>query len=221
MNAKKSALASTGSSAHYLAAPIRHTALALAIAMGVGLTRQAFAQSTTATISGQAPATAGESIQVTGGSGFNRTVKVSESGKYSVTLPVGTYDVTLLKDGAAVQTQKGITPTPGATLSVNFAAAAVADEAGAANAKTMATVSVSASAIPPIDVKSSVDSQIITAEQLKHLPVARSAETIALLAPGTVVGASALGKTDRRNARFVRRRIHCGIRLLHQRLQYL
>lgn len=193
MNAKNSALASTVLSARRAAAPIRRTALAMAIALGFGLTGQAFAQSTTGTISGQAPAAAGESVQVTGGSGFNRTTSVDQSGRYSMTLPVGTYSVTLLKDGAAVQTQKNITPTPGATLSVNFAAPAAAD-VGAADAKTMATVSVSASAIPPIDVKSSVDSQTITAEQLKHLPVARSAEAIALLAPGTVSGAGALGK---------------------------
>ena len=192
MNAKKTLLATTGVSGRRAGAPTRHTALALAIAMGFGLSGQAFAQSTTGTISGQAPAAAGESVQVVGGSGFNRTVPVDKSGRYSVTLPVGTYSVTLLKDGAAVQTQKGITPTPGATLSVNFAAPDVA-VAGAANAQTMATVSVSANAIPPIDVKSSVDSQTITAEQLKHLPVARSAEAIALLAPGTVQGAGALG----------------------------
>lgn len=171
-------------------APVRRTALAIAIAMGFGFTGQAFAQSTTGTIAGQAPVASGESVQIVGGSGFNRTVPVGSDGRYSVTLPVGTYDVTLLQSGAAVQTQKGISPSASGVATVNFASATAQDSA---SAKNLATVSVSANAVPPIDVKSSTDSVTITAEQLKHLPLQRSSAAIALLAPGTVEGAGALG----------------------------
>ncbi len=37
------------------------------------------------------------------GAGFHRTIPVGSSGKYSITLPVGTYTVSLLRDGKVVR----------------------------------------------------------------------------------------------------------------------
>ncbi len=60
--------------------------------------------------------------------------------------------------------------------------------ASAANASALSAVTVTANALPAIDV-SGVDSRtVITAQQLARLPLARSAEAIALLAPGVVQG---------------------------------
>jgi hypothetical protein len=169
--------------------PVRHTALAVAVAMGFGFSGHVSAQSTTGTIAGQAPVAAGETIQITGGSGFNRTVPVdSKSGRYSITLPVGTYTVTLLQNGNTVQSKSNVTALAASAVAVDFVTASTA------NAQNLSSVMVTANAIPPIDVTSTNQSTTITAEQLKHLPLQRSAEAIALLAPGTVQGASALNK---------------------------
>jgi hypothetical protein len=170
--------------------PVRHTALAVAVAMGFGLSGQVLAQSTNGTIFGQAPVASGETVQVSGGSGFNRTVPVDKSGRYSITLPVGTYDVTLLQNGQALQTKKGVTALAAGSVNVDFVAAS---GASATNAQNLSSVMVTANAIPPIDVSSTQESTVITAAQLKNLPLARTSAAIALLAPGTVQGAAALG----------------------------
>src|SRR5580765_3778568 len=67
----------------------RRKALALAIgAVTFSLANTGWSQATSGTIYGTVPAAAGETIQITGGAGFNRTVEVDANGKYSVTLPV-------------------------------------------------------------------------------------------------------------------------------------
>ena len=86
---------------------------ALAIAIGsaaLGFAGAAWAQATNGTIYGTAPVASGETIQITGGAGYNRTITVGPSGKYSITLPVGTYTVSLLQDGRVVQSRTGVTP---------------------------------------------------------------------------------------------------------------
>jgi len=170
-------------------ARLRRTALALAVAAGAGMTGQALAQSTTSTIFGTAPVSAGETVRVVGGSGFDRSVPVDSSGRYSITVPVGTYTVNLLQNGVVVQSQANVTPKVSGAQAVNFVAAG----ANTKNAQTLSTVTVTGSALPAIDVTSTREATVITAEQLKHLPLARSGEAIALLAPGTVEGASMLG----------------------------
>src|SRR5690349_13852213 len=90
---------------------IRRKALALAIGSACfGFTAAAWAQSTTGTIYGTAPVAAGEVIQITGGSGFNRTIEVGPSGKFSVTLPVGTYTISLIQDGKVVESRDAVSP---------------------------------------------------------------------------------------------------------------
>src|SRR5690348_7050748 len=106
---------------------LQRKALALAIGGSIALTfgSGAFAQAVNGTIRGTVPVAANESIQITGGAGYNRTITVGPSGQYSVTLPV-------------------VTTTNQVTT--------------------------------------------ITAKQLQQLPLARTAEDIALLAPGVGLG---------------------------------
>jgi outer membrane receptor for ferrienterochelin and colicin len=156
---------------------LRRTTLAAALTMG--LAGVAFAQSTTGTIFGQAEA--GETVTVTSSTGISRSATVDNSGRYRISnLPLGTYSVVLQKAGATVDSRNNVAITVNAGTEVSFAAAA--------NAQALASVTVTANALPAIDV-SSVDSRtVITSQDLERLPLGRSAEAIALLAPGVVQG---------------------------------
>jgi len=174
-------------SRQYRAASLgRRTALALAIGLGT-VSGAVFAQATTGSIFGQAPEGAGQTVTVTSDTGVSRTVNVDSAGRYTVgSLPLGNYKVTLNRDGAAVDSRSNVTLRVGAGTEVAFAGAAAA----AAQAASLEGVTVSANALPSIDV-SAVDSRtVITSEQLAKLPLARTAEAIALLAPGAVGGSS-------------------------------
>ena len=163
----------------------RRSALTLALAMSLGFTGMAYGQATTGSIFGTAPAATGETVLVQGSSGTSREVAVGADGRYSVSgLPVGQYTVTLRKDGQTVATQNNVGVSPGGGTSVPFSAAS------AENAQNLGAVQVVASALPAIDVTSVNSSTVITAADLAKLPVQRSAESIALLAPSTVRGSS-------------------------------
>ncbi len=153
---------------------------ALALALGLGFSGLAFGQATTGSIFGQAQA--GDSVLVKSSSGITRQVAVDSTGRYTVdSLPLGNYTVTLQHDGQAVDSRSNVTLRVGSGTEVSF---------GAQNAQNLSAVTVQANALPTIDV-SGVDSRtVITAEQLARLPLARSAEAIALLAPGVVSGSS-------------------------------
>jgi len=161
---------------------------ALALALGMGITGFAFAQSTTGTIFGQAPAASGETVTVSGSTGITREVPVDSSGRYLISnLPLGTYTVTLKKDGAVVDSRNNVNILVGAGTAVSFV--------DSQNAQNLAAVTVQANVLPTIDV-SSVDSRtVITAQELAKLPLGRNAEAIALLAPGAVAGNGAFGRT--------------------------
>lgn len=155
--------------------------LSLALALAVGSTG-AMAQSTTGSIFGQAPVATGESVQVKGSTGISREVPVDANGRYAIgSLPLGSYTVSLVKDGAVIDSRTDVSLQVGSGTEVSFATVA---------AKSLGTVSVSANALPPIDVTSVDARTVITAQELAKLPLARSAEAIALLAPGVVPGYS-------------------------------
>jgi outer membrane receptor protein involved in Fe transport len=162
-------------------------ALAIGSSVALGFAGGAYAQATTGTIYGQAPVASGETIQITGGAGFNRTITVGPSGRYSITLPVGNYSVSLLQDGKVVQTKTDVNPVAAGAVVVDFTSSAAA-----ANAQTLSTVNVTANAIPAIDVTTTNQVTTITAKQLQQLPLARTAENIALLAPGVTQGSALL-----------------------------
>ncbi len=158
---------------------IRRSVLALALGVAV---QGAQAQSTTGSIVGSVAGNAGTSVVVENNSGFSREVPVDARGRYQAgNLPLGTYRVTVKRDGAVVDTRENVGITVGASTDVSFGTAA------AAGVQTLDGVTVSAASLSAIDV-SSVDTRtVVTAEQLQQLPLGRTAEAIALLAPGVVV----------------------------------
>jgi len=170
--------------------PVRHTALAVAVAMGFGLSGQVFAQATTGSVFGTAPVATGETVRIVNNqTGLSRTVAVDSAGRYSANqLPTGDYTVSLLQNGTVVSTHEHVQVTVQGGTPVTFAAAASAQ-----NAQNLTTVTVTANSLPAIDVSSTRQTQVITAQQLKTLPIAHNAESIALLAPGVSAGGSSLG----------------------------
>lgn len=161
----------------------RKTALAVALSMSLG--GVAVAQSTSGTIFGTAPVAAGETVLVTNNAGISREVAVDSSGEFrAANMPTGRYTVTLKKDGAVVESRTGINVAPGAGASVSFAAK---------SATQLSAVTVTAGALPAIDVTSVNSSTVITAADLLKLPVGRDAESIALLAPNTMKGSGFFG----------------------------
>jgi TonB-dependent Receptor Plug Domain/Carboxypeptidase regulatory-like domain len=157
-----------------------YTLLALACAAALASTG-VFAQSTTGSIGGQAQP--GVTITATSSTGLVRKTTPDNSGRYSFTnLPLGAYSVSLQRDGVVIDKRDNVNIVVNANTDVSFASAA--------NAKSLGTVSVSANALPPIDV-TAVDSRtVITSKELAQLPITRTAESIALLAPGVVGGSS-------------------------------
>ncbi|MGF6495550.1 outer membrane receptor protein involved in Fe transport [Luteibacter sp. 621] len=167
---------------------LRRSALAFALAAGLGGTGEVLAQATTGEIFGQA--TPGATVQASGTTGVTREVAVGQDGRYRIgNLPLGSYTVNVVQNGQVVDSRKNVGLTVGQGSEVSFVGAS------AANAQSLESVTVSASALPPIDV-SAVDSRtVVTSEQLARLPLGRTAEAIALLAPGVVTGNGAFGRT--------------------------
>ncbi len=164
---------------------VRRNALAVALAISLGLgSGMAFGQATTGQVFGHTSPEAGQTIQIVGQNGATRTTAVNTDGTYLLRgLPVGNYTVSLLKDGKVVSSNN-VTVTPGGGSTVDFSAPSTT---------SLATVEVSASALPAIDVKSVASSQTIDAAQLTRLTVGRSAESIALLSPGVVASSGYFG----------------------------
>jgi hypothetical protein len=96
-----------------------------AIAMVLGVTglassTTAHAQSTSATIFGQAPA--GESVTALSSTGLHRHDTVNKKGRYKIgSLPAGDYTVTLEKDGQTVDTRSNVALIAGRGAEVDFA----------------------------------------------------------------------------------------------------
>ncbi|MGF6492142.1 outer membrane receptor protein involved in Fe transport [Luteibacter sp. 621] len=178
---------------------MRPTALSFALMMGMGAVAPVFAQSTTGAIFGQAPAASGETVLISGSTGFSREVPVDAQGRYRLgNLPLGSYNVSLKRDGAVVDSRKNIQITVGGSTDVSFDAAV----ASTANAQSLDSVTVVANSLPPIDT-TAVDSRtVVTSETLARLPLGRNAEAIALLAPGAVPGSSNLGNGRFRTVSF-------------------
>ena len=165
---------------------------AIATALAFAFSGAVLAQSTTGTIFGTAPAQAGETVRAeNAASGFAREVPVDSRGRFVIgELPIGIYKVSLIRDGKLVDARDRAELRVGTSTQVSFAEGS----AGATpEAKDLASVQVTANALPAIDVTSVVSRTVTTSTQLERLPVARSAESVALLAPGAVAGNPAFG----------------------------
>jgi outer membrane receptor for ferrienterochelin and colicin len=162
----------------------RRSALALAVCTCLGGVSSVYAQSTTGNINGSVPAGNNETIVVESTTGFRREVAVDARGRYAINqIPLGTYTVSLMRDGATVDTRKDVSLRVGASTDVSFNAPAAA---ASADATSLSGVTVTGTALPPIDVTTVDSRSVITSEQLAKLPLGRSAEAIARLAPGVV-----------------------------------
>lgn len=155
---------------------LRKGVLGLALAMAMG---SAYAQSTTGGIAGTVPQ--GESVLIENNSGFRREVPVDANGRYSLgNLPLGRYTVTALDGDAVVGTRENVVVTVGRVADVSFGPHAAGD------AVSLDAVVVTGAQVAAIDT-STVDTRtVITSQQLERLPLGRTAEAIALLAPGVV-----------------------------------
>ncbi|RZA36816.1 MAG: TonB-dependent receptor [Lysobacteraceae bacterium] len=169
---------------------------ALTVALGVCFNTTLYAQSNTSgSVFGQA--SAGETVLVESPeTGFSREISVSADGTYRLSaLSPGSYRVTLRR-GDGTTSVRDIVVKVGTGTSVNFAAGASAGSAGStgtSGATDLDRVTVTASAVNPIDVSSVESTTILTAEQINRIPVARDTTSVALLAPGTVRGDNAFG----------------------------
>jgi hypothetical protein len=178
-------------STHSSAPARRKLALAVAFAVSIGGAGSALAQSNaTGAIFGSA--TPGDVVHIENtDNGLRRDITVDAGGRYRAnSLPIGSYTVTLMHNGTAVDSHKGVQTQISQGTDVSFVAAA----AGSTDATNLGSVQVTANTLPSIDV-SSVDSRtVLTADQLSKLPIARtSISSIALLAPGTTPAARGYG----------------------------
>lgn len=157
---------------------------ALALALAVACFGTVHAQSTDGSIVGQAPVAAGETVLIQGSNGVNREVAVDSRGRYSASsLPLATYSVTLRRNGHTVDSREGVMLRVGVATDVSFSATP-------GNATELGAISVAANSLPSIDVTTANTSTIITAQEMARLPLQRTAEGVALLAPGASPGSS-------------------------------
>jgi len=173
---------------HAPAAARRRLAAALAFAIATGAAGGALAQSNaTGSIFGSA--TPGDVVHIENtATGLRRDITVDAGGRYRAnSLPIGSYDVSLMHNGAVVDSHKGVQTSISQGTDVSFASSQ-------ADTTTLGSVQVTANSLPSIDV-SSVDSRtVLTADQLSKLPIARtSISSVALLAPGTTPAARGYG----------------------------
>ena len=155
---------------------------ALCVALGFCFAGAVQAQSTTGSVAGTVPAGEGVSIVASNNSGFSRTVEADASGRYNFsTLPVGDYTLTVQRGGEVLGSRQ-VTVRAGSGVDASFVGSG-------GGATTMEAVTVTATFVPPIDITATDTRSVITAEQIERLPLQRTAEAIALLAPGAIPGA--------------------------------
>lgn len=155
---------------------------ALAVAMGMCFVAGVQAQTNTAgAVTGKAAA--GDTITVTNPStGFSRTITVGSNGDYRFSqLPTGQYTVT--RNGGS---PRNVTVSVGTASNVDYVSSSTA---GALDTVTV----VGGGFVNPIDVSSVESTTILTAEQIKQIPVGQNTTAVALLAPGTVRGDASFG----------------------------
>ncbi|MBU6194329.1 MAG: TonB-dependent receptor plug domain-containing protein [Burkholderiales bacterium] len=152
----------------------RLSSLALAAAL-VAMAPSAWAQSAEGSIFGTARATS--SVTITNvETGFSRDVKAAADGSFSLSkLPPGRYRVS---SGGVV---REVSVAIGSGSQVNLLAA---DRVEVSGTRTLRS---------SIDVSTVESNTVFTQEQIQALPVPRSIESVALLAPGVVKGDPGLG----------------------------
>ena len=167
----------------------KHTVVARAIAVafgvmavGASLAPAAFAQSnTTGSISGQVASAAGtEVVAENSATGLKRSVKPDSAGRYSfISLPTGTYSVTLTRNGAVVEKRDDVEVRISAGVDISFG--------------TVAVVEIRGSAIRKLDLSSAGSTTTFSSKDLDRIPVASNVGAVIQLAPNTTRGDSRYG----------------------------
>ena len=167
----------------------KHTVVARAIAVafgviavGASLAPTAFAQSnTTGSISGQVASAAGtEVVAENSATGLKRSVKPDSAGRYSfISLPTGTYSVTLTRNGAVVEKRDDVEVRISAGVDISFG--------------TVAVVEIRGSAIRKLDLSSAGSTTTFSSKDLDRIPVASNVGAVIQLAPNTTRGDSRYG----------------------------
>jgi outer membrane receptor for ferrienterochelin and colicin len=144
------------------------------------------AQSATGAVAGRA--TAGDQIMITNtATGATRTVTAGRDGAYRLTqLPVGDYQLQLMRDGQPVGEGIAVAVALGGTTNVNLA-----EGGGLTSLDTVEVVG--SRVVNRVDVFSTEVSTNINRQELARMPVEQSLAAVALLAPGVVPGNSSFG----------------------------
>ncbi|MES2989834.1 MAG: TonB-dependent receptor [Pseudomonadota bacterium] len=168
----------------------RKTLLVRALGMAFGATALTFAvapaihaqTSATGTVFGQVDNPSGATVVIENvETGARRTMTPGADGKYSATsMPVGSYRVLLVRNGATVTTRDGVEVTIGGGSEVSFAAA------------TLQTVQV-VGRKQTIDVSAVGSTTTFSSTELARLPVASNVGAVIQLAPQTTRGDSRYG----------------------------
>ena len=164
---------------------------ALAAALTIGMTGVIQAQNASGTIFGRAESAVGAKVHMENkDTGLVRDIEVDANGRYRASsLPVGRYKVSLIKDGATIETRDDVAVALGTGTDVTFTSASASTD----QAHNLEGIQVVANALPAIDVSSVNSRTVFTADQLQKLPILNNVNAAALLAPGTTGGDSRYG----------------------------
>lgn len=166
----------------------RHTRkTALGIALGLCLGTLVVAPAHAANTDGALLGHAAPGAEVTvrnAETGFTRTVRADGDGNYRFPfLPVGRYELSASKDGAAVGQAVDVTVSLGNATKIDLD-----------DATSLAAIQVVGSSyVTPVDVTSTESATNLTREDLQRLPVDRDLLSVAILAPGIQRGDNDLG----------------------------
>jgi hypothetical protein len=160
----------------------------LGTALGLALTAfggpQAHAANNDGSVAGRTQAGA-VVVVANPATGLTRTITADGNGNYRFPfLPVGQYTISASSNGQPVGPERSVTVALGTTTTVDL---------GAAGTTSLATINVTGSVLPVIDVSSTESATIVSRADLVRLPVDQNVSSVALLAPGVVKGNAGFG----------------------------
>jgi hypothetical protein len=144
------------------------------------------AQNVTGAVAGRAEA--GTQVTVTNlATGLSRTATVDADGSYRFSqLPVGNYQLQVMRDGQAVGSAVTVNVQLGGTTTVNLGS-----EGNVANLDAVTVIG--STIVNRVDVRSTESATNITREEIARMPVDQNVSSVALLAPGVVNSGATFG----------------------------
>ncbi|WP_337878637.1 TonB-dependent receptor [Rheinheimera sp.] len=161
--------------------------LALSIASFIGMPAVALAEDIVGTINAANSTTYKVSVK-NKATGLSREVTPASNGAFRISsLPTGEYELTIVKDGKIVTTDK-VRVTLGSNTQASY-------NLSSSGSEGLEVIQVTGSRINPIDLTTSDSGLVVGEIEIDRMPVNRNLTAIALLAPGTVSGDSRFGNT--------------------------